>query len=355
MAERAGIQVVIGMEGVGQGPRLVHGVVERAYIQPYITHQDALEALEVFVGILTHTHNAMIVAQRTTGVGDDLLCISLVLLVAIMTVEQHSGAQHGALVVGRSPRILGGHRDVVGIEHHAVEHLSRSWFKEILSLVAIQLACFLIIALVARGQSDVAGSHLSRTVHAGVGAIAVSVLLSPSQQAHIAEIGAVPDKVEVALRIVQVHLLARQQIGTDGIDDEPHHVVVVVVAPPVVAADGHTVVPIFAHMILHVVVARLMDVEQPLVACGLIHIEDGLQGLRLTPASVHEGAVALPLVLQVLLQVAVDHALAGSLVEGRQRLHFLEAPGLVATQSGPLPIVGIGDAQVLSVAIPYFI
>ena len=84
-------------------------------------------------------------------------------------------------------------------------------------------------------------------------------------------------------------------------------------------------------MVAHIVVASLEDSEEAPVAGRLIAVEHRLERLRLVPSPIDEGAVALTLVLQVMLEESVEHPLARRLVELLQRLHLDEVPhGAVA-------------------------
>ena len=218
-------------------------MLELTGIEASIAHQDAFEALEVAIGILADANDAFSIAEVLAGICNDFIGILTVLLIAEMTIQQHGSTEHRALVVGRCPRVATAYGRRSGIEDHAVVNLTGAGDIEVATLVAIELACLLVVAVVASSGSDIAGSHLSRTVDARIGTVAVATALGPAQQAHIAEIGTLPDAVEVALCIVEVHLLIREVIGTGGSDDEPHHIIVEVVAEPVVAANGRAAVP----------------------------------------------------------------------------------------------------------------
>ena len=96
-------------------------------------------------------------------------------------------------------------------------------------------------------------------------------------------------------------------------------------------------------MVAHVVVAGLEDVQERAVASALIAVEQGLHGLRLSPAAIHERAVAVAAVLQILTQETVEHALAGGGIEAALRFHLYQAPRLRAAAHNGLPTIGGTD------------
>ena len=141
-------------------------MLELAGIQAGIAHQDALEALKVTIGILADADKPHSIAEVLAGVRNDFIGILTVLLVAEMTIEQHGGTEHRALVVGGCPRVATLHGCGSGIEDHAVVDLTCAGDIEVAALVAIELAGLLVVAVVARSGSDIASSNFGRTVNA---------------------------------------------------------------------------------------------------------------------------------------------------------------------------------------------
>ena len=179
VAEALGVDIVVGMEGIGQEPRLILRIVEHGGVHACIAHQNAFESLEVAIGILAHAHHAVAVAERCLRIGNDARGIGLVLLITVVAVEEQSPTQHRTLVIGRSPCVAVGHRPIGRVEYHAVVHFSGISLVEVFPLVGIQFAGFLKIRLVARPQGDVACCHLGRPIDTRVGTVAVACMLCP--------------------------------------------------------------------------------------------------------------------------------------------------------------------------------
>ena len=62
MSEALGIDIVVGMEGIGLYPSLIFCIVEMSSIQTSVAHQYALESLEITISILTNTHHSVAIA-----------------------------------------------------------------------------------------------------------------------------------------------------------------------------------------------------------------------------------------------------------------------------------------------------
>ena len=120
MAEALRVHVIVSMESVGNKPLLVFARAKLLDIQSGIAHQNALETLVIAISVLAHTHDAVTVAESTSGISDNLVSIGFVLCFAVMSIQQHGGTEHRALIVGRSPCVAVSDAAVVGVQHDAV-------------------------------------------------------------------------------------------------------------------------------------------------------------------------------------------------------------------------------------------
>ena len=183
---------------------------------------------------------------------------------------------------------------------------------QIFALIVVEslgfIPVFISLSRIAIGLGDIAGGNLCRSVYAGVGSVFVTRSFSPAKHVYVAEVGTVPDEVEIVGCIRQVGSYTYQVSGTGGCNNHPHHVVVEVVTEPVVAANDGTAVPVGSDMVFEVTVAVVENGLICLVTSCFVCVENHLQGLCLAPSAVDEGLVTSALVLQELLGETVHHA-----------------------------------------------
>ena len=151
-------------------------------------------------------------------------------------------------------------------------------------------------------------------------------MLSPSEQSDISKIRTIPNQVKITFRIVQVTLSACDKICSCSCNNHPHHIVIEIISIPVIATYGSATIPVGSHMIAHIFITRLENIEVTLVASSLIEVEYCLKGLCFIPSTIDKRTIPLTLILQILCKESVEHTLPCTLVKTSLRFYLLKMP-----------------------------